>query len=265
MKRTQIHVMDGRQSFEPNLVSIARSIVEHKESVSRSVISKLRATNRFPVDDDEIVAYLGKRGVSQKFNNIEKLFAVARSRPLRYWSPTYRFEPTVGGTPKMLLEAALFAYKRAADRVNSLRGKTRANKLRLLFLESPSSVPQIIDVGDSANLSINSASEFWILNLALLASTFEARSVEIWRTGGMVYHAAMETRRQYPSINLAYSAARLDNLRLPTTVQDSFGVVNGVGRIYAVPAIRMSLKTGRVRPLVRRPGKKIRSRRRRSR
>lgn len=265
--------------------NMAKHITQEKIDYTWRTISKLRASKRFPPDNN-FESYLGRRVSLRTRNASGALEAKAQSRLSReriqnltrsqspeiffrtmlakeyeYVRP-WVFRPISVGSTKELVDAVNYANA-TATRLYSWQARgpivQAAARALLLVIRQPNgrTYPVVSGVPDASRLT--RGSELFLVNTSTWAAYAEAVSVEIWKQDGMLYHTAKLTAAKFPKIDVTFTYTNNHygpKLGLPLGVAPN-------GKLYMRPVIKLSLRgEGGGKRSFSKPGRNIRRRRR---
>lgn len=269
------------QNLKTTASNLARFINDNKILITQQTLTRLAQRDRFPKDRQDIRVYVGRKvsertrdldGVlkprsqanrqlnqlsgSQLFKDVNKFFRIAKHRPFDYDRPWF-FQPVRGvGNVRLLLDAVKFTYQMTAQRYASAANKMRGlvNPSQLLILrKEPDESTELAVLSSEQDLSPQV--EFYIVNPSNWAARAEGASVEMWRTDGLMYHAAYLARQRFPEIDINFTYTNLNTVDRPKYLNLSLPLAHR----GMVPVVRLSLRGGRTsRVRFSRPGRNIR-------
>jgi hypothetical protein len=229
------------------LQGAARYIQAKKAEQAVRVMDRLAQRRRWPRSERDIVAYLGRSSTARRFDNLSQFWGYNLKNP-GLFPRTWRFEPVSQGSFADLKEAADFAFRRCWQEATKHTRTFAYNRAFVyLYREQTGAVPKMLTGAATAVLEDPSA-ELIIVNVTEYASSLEAHAFQRARNGGIMYKAAQETARRYRNVEVRFSYTNLDKLGLP------------LAHKYAVPYIRVGLRSSAVRQFFSRPGRNIRRR-----
>jgi hypothetical protein len=238
-------------------------IQDEKIVISRTTLTKLQYAGRWPA---EYLSYHTSENRQNLYRSPDKFFRVMHASPKKY-KKKFIFRPIadeVTDVKRATLDAMDIIEKKTREYIAATNtpkhpgGKPRPSESTGLYA---SQFKVRIDgklIRSFAELDeIDADSVVSIYNSLPYAARSEAIAVEYAKTMGIIYFAAKTISKSslYPNIGVRF------RFRKPAEVPD---VISFDGRVYNVPTLEIGSRRS-VSPELSRPGKKVRSRRRKNR